>query len=432
MQITIHRATQIGGQITCISTDQASIIIDLGHNLPNHAEDDDAYDNDRAIAEITKGCSAILYTHYHGDHIGLFHHAPDNIPQYIGEVAKQVVCRKYKQLCFLRDPSLQQKYCRALTVASKMHTFHENQTLRFGDIIVTPYFVSHSAYDAYMFLIEAEGKRILHTGDFRGHGYLSKGLLPTIQKYIGQVDVLIIEGTMLARKDETILTERALSQKAAELMKEHKYVFVHCSSTDMERLASFKNATRNMFPQRPLLADDYQKYILDIFSATAGEKQSSMGRSSSFFKFGTIYTYGDWNIKLKEWMVENGFTMFVRASDKFHILLDQILPILPIEEKPLLIYSMWKGYINRDDTRNDEYIKLQERFTDVVQLHTSGHATIDALRNVCISTNPQFAILPIHRDKETDFSSIDIPPLLRERIVTASCKLNNDLDIKFI
>ena len=75
-----------------------------------------------------------------------------------------------------------------------MHTFHENQKLRFGDIVVTPYFVSHSAYDAYMFLIEAEGKRILHTGDFRGHGYFSKGLILTIQKYIGQVDVLIIEG----------------------------------------------------------------------------------------------------------------------------------------------------------------------------------------------------------------------------------------------
>lgn len=432
MQITIYRATQIGGQITRISTAHASIIIDLGHNLPNHAEDEDAYDNDRAIAEITKDCSAILYTHYHGDHIGLFHHVPNNIPQYIGEVAKQVVCRKYKQLCCLRAPSLQQKYCRALTVASKMHTFHENQTLHFGDIIVTPYFASHSAYDAYMFLIEADGKRILHTGDFRGHGYLSKGLLPIIQKYIGQVDALIIEGTMLARKDETILTERALSQKAVELMKEHKYVFVHCSSTDMERLASFKNATRSMSPQRPLLADDYQKDILDIFSATAGEKQSSMGRNSSCFKFGTIYTYGDWNIKLKEWMVENGFTMFVRASGKFHMLLDRILPILPIEEKPLLIYSMWNGYINHDDTRNEEYIKLQERFRDVIQLHTSGHATIETLRNVCELANPRFAILPIHRDKGTDFSSIGIPSQLQDRIITTSCKLSNDIDIEFL
>lgn len=425
MQITIYRATQIGGQITRILTAHASIIIDLGHNLPNHAEDEDAYDNDRAIAEITKDCSAILYTHYHGDHIGLFHHVPNNIPQYIGEVAKQVVCRKYKQLCCLRAPSLQQKYCRALTVASKMHTFHENQTLHFGDIIVTPYFASHSAYDAYMFLIEADGKRILHTGDFRGHGYLSKGLLPIIQKYIGQVDALIIEGTMLARKDETILTERALSQKAVELMKEHKYVFVHCSSTDMERLASFKNATRSMFPKRPLLADEYQKDILALFSETAGKK-------SPCFDFGKIYTYSEKNPKLKAWMQEKGFTMFIRASASFNRLLDLILPMLPVEGKPLLIYSMWDGYINRDDTRNEDYVYLQKRFAEVVQLHTSGHAMADTLRRVCELTNPRLAILPIHRDKGTDLSSIGIPSQLQERIVTTSCKLSNDINIEFL
>ena len=424
MQITIHRATQIGGQITRISTAQASIIIDLGHNLPNHAEDKDVYDDDCAISKITEGCSAILYTHYHGDHIGLFHHVPDNIPQYIGEVAKQVVCRKYKQLCCLQEPSLQQKYRRALSVASGMHTFHENQTLRFGDISVTPCFVSHSAYDAYMFLIEAEGKRILHTGDFRGHGYLSKGLLPTIQKYIGQVDVLIIEGTMLARKDETILTERALSQKAAELMKEHKYVFVHCSSTDMERLASFKNATQSMFPKRPLLTDEYQKDILALFSETAGKK-------SACFDFGKIYTYSEKNSKLKAWMLKEGFTMFIRASASFNKLLDSILPILPMEEKPLLIYSMWNGYINRNDTKNEEYVKLQKRFANVVQLHTSGHATIDVLRNICKQVNPRLAILPVHKEKESDFSSIGIPSRQQEKIITTNCIING-VDIAFL
>ena len=383
MQITVHRAIQIGGQITRISTSQASIIIDLGHNLPNRTEDVDVYDSDRAIAGIAEGCSAILYTHYHGDHIGLFHHVSDNIPQYIGEVAKQVVCRKYKQLCSLRELSLQQKYRHALVVASGMHTFHENQKLRFGDILVTPYFVSHSAYDAYMFLIEAEGKRILHTGDFRGHGYLGKGLITTVQKHIGQVDVLIIEGTMLARKDETCLTEAALAQKAAELMKKHKYVFVHCSSADMERLASFKNAARRIFPQRPLLADEYQKDILALFSETAGKK-------SACFDFGKIYTYSEKNPKLKTWMQEKGFTMFIRASDSFNNLLDLILPMLPLEEKPLLIYSMWEGYINRDDARNVDYINLQNRFAEVTQLHTSGHATADTLRCVCELTNPRF------------------------------------------
>lgn len=418
MQITIHRAEQIGGQIARISTSNANIIIDLGHNLPKNTEDEDIYDNDLSVAEITRGCSAILYTHYHGDHIGLSHHVPDEIPQYIGEVAKQVVCRKYEQLSHLPDEADKQKYRHALDVATRMCTFYERQTLHFGDINVTPYFVSHSAYDAYMFLIEAEGKRILHTGDFRGHGYLSKGLLPTIQKYIGQVDVLIIEGTMLARKNETILTEAELSRKAVELMRKHKYVFVHCSSTDMERLASFKNATRQMFPNRPLLADKYQKDILNIFSATAGKK-------TDCFKFGTVYTYEDWNTKLKKWMVDSGFTMFIRSSEKFHALLDKIFPVLSIEEKPILIYSMWDGYVNRADAKKEDYIQLQKRFADIVPLHTSGHATMNVLRDICELTNPRLAILPIHKDKDTDFASIGISSKLQEKIITTNCTLNN-------
>ena len=56
-----------------------------------------------------------------------------------------------------------------------------------------------------MFLIEAEGKLILHTGDFRDHGYLGRGLLPTIKKRIltqGNIDFLITEGTMLSRRQK--------------------------------------------------------------------------------------------------------------------------------------------------------------------------------------------------------------------------------------
>ena len=93
---------------------------------------------------------------------------------------------------------------------------------------------------------------------------------------------------------------------------------------------------------------------------------------------------------------------------------------------------MWDVYINRDDTRNEDYVYLQKRFAEVVQLHTSGHATADTLRRVCELTNPRLAILPIHRDKETDLSSIGIPSHLPERIVTTSCKLSNDINIEFL
>lgn len=420
MKITIHRPEQIGGQITQISTPNSSIIIDLGHNLPNNCDDEDPYDNSGAVAEITRDCFAILYTHYHGDHIGLFHHVSDDIPQYIGEVAKQVICDKYK---YLSDHTKEEKFRHATSVVSKMHTFQANQKLHFRDITVTPYFVSHSAYDAYMFLIEAEGKRILHTGDFREHGYLSKKLPEMIKIFIGQIDVLIIEGTMLDR-ERAVPTEADLSKEAEKLMDKYKYVFVHCSSTDIERLASFKNATQRMKPKRPIVADEYQKCLFDTFTTTAGKK-------SSCFDFGEIYTYRDNNVKLKNWMMGNGFTMFVRTNKYFNDCIEKISNMLPTDEEPLLIYSMWNGYIDRAKTRNDKYVELQKRFANVERLHTSGHATIEALRSICELTNPRLAIIPIHKEKDADFSSTGIPSQLQEKIVTTNCTLDN-INIDFL
>lgn len=418
MQITIQRPAQIGGQITRIDTTTSSIIIDLGQDLPGK-NDEDLLDNDKAIAELTQGCSAILYTHYHGDHIGLFHHVPENIPQYIGSVAKQVVCKKYQQLCQLPDKEGTKVFKQALRTASKMNVFQAKQTLHFGDITVTPYFVSHSAYDAYMFLIEAEGKKILHTGDFRGHGYLSKGLETTLKHYIGQIDILIIEGTMLARPDEKVMTEADLYKEALKEMQTHKYVFVHCSSTDLERLASFKNANSKMVPQRPLIADAFQKDILDLFSHSAGN-------SSPYFGFGKVFTYTENSYKLKEWMLTNGFTMFVRATLKFHDYLNHLLPNLS-PEKTLFIYSMWNGYITNGRTQNTAYIELQKLFSSckIRHLHTSGHATSEILRKVCDLTRPRLAIIPIHREATTDFKSTGIVLSLQEKIVTESCTVND-------
>lgn len=422
MNITIHRPTQIGGQITCIATNQSKIIIDLGHDLPNNNQCKDLYDDAEKIEQLTQGCSAILYTHYHGDHVGLFHLVPPNIPQYIGKVAKQVMCRKYQQLCYLPDAH---DYEKMLAVARGMNVFVEREPLVFGDIVVTPYFVSHSAYDAYMFLVEAEGRRILHTGDFRGHGYLSKGLLPTIKKYIGQVDVLITEGTMLGRTNETILTEQDLSAQATSLMQQHKYVFVLCSSTDMERLASFKNANNKMRPHRPLLADEYQKDVLKIFSDTAGEK-------TACFDFGKVYVYSQNNQKLTNWMIDSGFTMFVRASSKYHQLLDSLLEQLPPQETPLFIYSMWEGYVTRPENIKKEYLDLENRFKKSVHLHTSGHATVAILKQVCEGLNPSMAIIPVHREADTDFASlVGLTDKQSEKVLTHS-NVINDINIQFL
>jgi ribonuclease J len=125
-------------------------------------------------------------------------------------------------------------------------SFESAKTIQINDITVTPFTVDHSTYDAHMFLVEANGRRILHTGDFRTHGFRGKGVLPTLRKYFGQVDVLIIQGTNLYKDDEEIITEHQLQRKAMGMLKQYKYIFVICPSTNIDRIASFNAATSSV------------------------------------------------------------------------------------------------------------------------------------------------------------------------------------------
>lgn len=72
---------------------------------------------------------------------------------------------------------------------------------------ITPYIVDHSAYNSFMLLIEAEGKKVLHTGDFRNHGYKGVILEKTL-KEIGKIEALITEGTTLSREQIKSKTEK--------------------------------------------------------------------------------------------------------------------------------------------------------------------------------------------------------------------------------
>ena len=93
MKITLHRPHQIGGCITEIESNAGTrIFIDLGHLLPDgdKPSDDKLATND-AIDKLTAGAAAILYTHNHGDHVELFNQVDESIPQYIGNLAADLM-----------------------------------------------------------------------------------------------------------------------------------------------------------------------------------------------------------------------------------------------------------------------------------------------------------------------------------------------------
>lgn len=249
---------------------------------------------------------------------------------YMGAGAIEVMRCKYKALSAHQDMSTE------LAATERMIPFKETERISINnELFVTPYFVSHSAFDAYMFVIEdkATKTKILHTGDFRRHGYLGKGLFPVLKKFVKNVDILITEGTMLGRKQEKVVNESQILQKTIDVLENHKYVFALCSSTDIDRLASFHAACKET--KRVFIVDEYQDSVLKVFTDYAGKK-SSLFNFESIFKLINFATE-----KVKKKLMKEGFLMPVRQSSEN--LIEGMMKVYN-DEQPWLINSMWSGY----------------------------------------------------------------------------------------
>lgn len=315
MKIRIHRGSkQIGGCITEIqSASGTRILIDLGHNLPGESQDDiDIFDDRENLSDLLSGISGIIYTHNHGDHLGFFDKVPSVIPQYIGEMSREVIVNILneslnKAMRAKREPLIGEVERKLMSMRS-FRTYASKDTFSIGDISVTPYFVSHSAADSYMLLIECDGKRILHTGDLREHGFLGKGLEKTLRKYVGQVDILITEGTMLSRDDEQTKTESEIQSIMGDLMAKYKYVFVLCSSTNFDRLAGLHKANAR-FMGRPFVCDVYQNVQFKTLT-------NYSGKHSELYVINDAIEMSLKKVNLHKRMTERGFTMIVRDNPK--------------------------------------------------------------------------------------------------------------------
>lgn len=361
-------AHQIGGCCTEIRTDRARILIDFGDELPEPGQ----VSRPLELEGVTHGapdCDGVFFTHYHGDHVGQLSRILPGIPLYMGGAAKEIFSL-YQQRVSAHRPA-----AGAETLAA-IRPLHPLGRVQVGDIRITPLAVDHSAYDAYMFLIEAEGKRILHTGDFRLHGFKGKGVLPALEKYVGQVDLLITEGTTLSRAGKETVTENGVERQAMGLLREHKYVFLLCSSTNIDRLAAFFAAAKRT--GRLFVCDSYQKRVLDVVTRYGGER-------SPLYDFSRVWTYGQ---NLLPMMREKGFCMPIRGGEWFRSLAEQFEP-----KESLFAYSMWEGYLKRDSALQ---AFLDERPSEI--LHASGHGSPEQIKAVCDMVRPRIGVIPIHTD----------------------------------
>lgn len=395
MQLIIHRGSrEIGGSCVELSTKNSRLLIDAGSPLPQKND----FQNKEEMPESLKVSlklshspfEGILISHAHQDHYGILDKLPSNIPVYLSKGTDILI----KATIQSNRKNLSQR---------ETVIFNNQERFSIGEFSITPYLVDHSAMDAYSFLIQADGKNIFYTGDFREHGrkpYLLEETLPKLPK----IDAVLMEGTMVGQeRDADIISEDDLKLKFIDSIKQTKgAVFVTLSSQNIDRIVTvFKACSEN---KRLLTIDPYTAEILDkikeVFPRIPNPSWKDVvvcypkdlcnwlknnGRddiNKRYLKYGKPWEYFSQNA--------SRIVMLARPSG-----INEIKKYFDLSQSKW-IYSMWKGYIEKDN----EMAKLADLFLNGGaaiddSLHTSGHASTETLRKVADQLKLKM-VIPIH------------------------------------
>lgn len=369
MKLCIHRGThQIGGIAAEIATETTRILIDMGDELSLDPGFVSAPLHIPGVTDANGRCDAVLFTHYHGDHTGQMLRIRPDIPLYAGALAKDIM-RLSSAHSWKKDKVL----CRRIET---IRTFYAGMPFLIGDIQITPFGIDHSAVDSYLFLIEADGKCILYTGDFRLHGVRGKTMDKILDRRIGKVDAIITEGTTVSRTDGKTVTEWELQARVRNYLQQYKYVFVLCATTNLDRIFALARAVPR---GKYCICDDYQKMLVE----TVSKHWSGI---SSFYEMPKLLSFKH---HPPARFAELGGLMFVRANSKFGAIICQYDPA-----QSILLYSMWDGYRTKPGSTIPDFLALTDTWET---LHTSGHASPEDLRHVIEKADPQL-VIPMHTD----------------------------------
>lgn len=417
MHITIYRGTkEIGGTLIEVKTDTTRILIDAGYPLfLNDAPIDDNIAKlphtellalgvlpkiERLYAWDDAGFDAVVISHAHIDHYGLLKYINSAIPVHMSAGTERLI-------------QISQRFRICDSFGSEVRRFRMYRSFRIRNIELKPYLMDHSAFDAAAFEINTEGKTVIYSGDFRGHGRKSVCLDRFIRAAKKQPDVLLIEGSMLGRIDEQTMTERGLEDAVVERMQHvNRPLLFQCSSQNIDRLVSFYRASLRL--KRMFVVDIYTAnvlYELRQLRSNLPYPSPDYPNIKVFFPYlltrrifddiGEEYArrFSEYHVsreRIKE--VQNHIIMTCRPSMRIDIEKCGI-------RDGVFLYSLWRGY--RDEAYQQTFEKsLENAGFSLESLHTSGHATVADIRRVINGLDPQ-KLIPIHTmhpDAFGDFS----------------------------
>lgn len=415
MEITVHRGSkEVGGNCIEVRSGETRIILDIG--MPLFDEDRQTLDTFSLRRKSTEDLKtqgilprisglfdkdathpdAILLSHAHLDHTGLLSHARGSIPIYASSGTSKMMLAGSLFAAQVELPR------------ERFREFKSEVPVKIGDFTVTGYSVDHSIFGCMAFLIEAEGKRLLYTGDLRSHGRkpgMGKRLIEVLNEKT--VDAMLMEGTHFGFPDGNLATEYELEDEIKELVENcESLVLGSLSPQHIDRLVSFIRAAKKT--GRTFIADVYTAFIIHLLQneiplpqpepnglvrvyVPQSLKQSShrKGRAKQIERFREA------EITLEEIRdAPEKHLMVFRAS-----MLDDFDRQFPT--RTACLYSMWHGYIQRQEWTSTRRA-LQDASGMIHQVHTSGHMLSADIVSFVKAVNPK-TIIPVHTFEPNQF-----------------------------
>ena len=419
MKLTIHRGThEIGGSCVelCSDSGETRIVLDIG--MPLVESDGSQYEwkkyQKMTLKELVEkrilppveglyvhqqpSVSAVFLSHAHQDHYGFLRFVNRKIPIYMSEGSRSIV---EVSSVFLKNLGIHAQQLDRV----KTFDLRKKEPIELNDFTITPYIMDHSAPDASAFLIEADGKRLFYTGDFRAHG--RKGVLYTrlIENPIRDLDCLVMEGTNIRPEEEEAeglyKNEEAVQQAIYDIIAvQQSYTFIFCSSQNLDRIVSIFKAVKDA--HKTLVIDFYTAFTLKkLGDALPGRKipqfswdeirllaASHHEKTLKSYDEETLSKFREKAIELDELRSKHqNMVLISKDNTKF----PGVLKDLDATGDAIAIYSQWSGYLKRSKLKKN----LEERSIRLEEIHTSGHAYVEDLKRLADVLDPKYTV-PIH------------------------------------
>ncbi|MEC9283631.1 MAG: ribonuclease J [Bdellovibrionota bacterium] len=388
--IPIGGLGEVGMNNMLIKTDQHSFLLDCGtasSHSPWLGYDSVAPDYRYIFGEnnLFPWPDDILLSHGHEDHIGglplFLKHCPKKVTLHATPFSAELIRKKLSEY-----PSLKQYW--------DLQVHKQTEEFLLGPWRVKYFFNNHSIYDSNCILMNLEGFKVFHTGDFRIDKTTYKDPSFAIEKVIkgeGPIDLMMADSTNAERQGWSLSEGDIGDQFDRVIASSQKAVVVSLFASNVRRLQHIIEAARASGRKLCFMGRSMEKFVdlaqvFDVFQIKENERIGidDIGNHprNSFVLFCTG-SQGEYQAALSR-IVHDQFKNFhLEAGDTF------IHSALQIPGNELKVRNLFNRCVERgvNIIRNDGKNLV----------HTTGHAYAEELKESIAKVRPK-SFLPVHGD----------------------------------